>query len=143
VIVCAFLGSFLGDQTYFYIGRTHGEKFLAKRPHWKDKSEKVLSLLNTHQTWLILGARFMYGLRTVTPFLIGAAKISPVRFLILDAIGALAWAIVVAYLGYAFGYAFEAMIPQVKHYEVLIFTSIAGVGLAIWLIRQFTKRRRS
>ena len=42
VVVCAFLGGFLGDQVYFYIGRTRGEQFLAKRPHWQKKSEKVL-----------------------------------------------------------------------------------------------------
>jgi membrane protein DedA with SNARE-associated domain len=143
VIMCAFLGSFLGDQTCFYIGRVNGERFLAKRPHLKVKATKVITLLNAHQTSLILGARFMYGLRTVTPFIIGAAKVSPIRYLILDAVGALAWAITVSYLGYTFGYAFEAMIPEVKHYEVLLFSSIAGLGLAVWVVRQFTMRRGS
>jgi membrane protein DedA with SNARE-associated domain len=140
VIVCAFLGSFLGDQVYFYIGRTKGEQFLSKRPHWKAKSEKVLTLLNAHQTAVILGARFMYGLRTVTPFFIGLAKISPIRFLLLDAMGALVWAIVVAYLGYAFGYAFEAMVPAVEHYEIAFFSLIAGLGVAIWVVRKIRTR---
>ena len=143
VIVCAFLGSFFGDQAYFYIGRTRGEQFLSKRPRWKKKSEKVLRLMQTHQTALILGARFMYGLRTVTPFFIGLAKISPVRFLVLDAIGSLVWAIMVAYLGYAFGYAFEAMIPAIKHYEIALFSSIAGIGLAIWVIRKIRGSSRN
>ena len=141
VIVCAFLGSFFGDQLYFYIGRTKGEQFLNKRPHWEQKSQRVLTLLETHQTSLILGARFMYGLRTVTPFFIGLAKISPLRFFLLDAIGALIWAIVVAYLGYAFGFAFQAMIPEVKHYEIAFFSSILGLGVAIWLVRRIRSRR--
>ena len=142
VIVCAFFGGFFGDQAYFYIGRTRGAQFLSKRPHWEKKSEKVLRLMQSHQTALILGARFMYGLRTVTPFFIGVAKVSPVRFLVLDAIGALVWAIVVAYLGYAFGYVFEAMIPAIKHYEITFFSSIAGIGVAIWVIRQIGRRYR-
>ena len=75
VVVCAFVGGFFGAPAYFNIGRTRGEQFLRKRPHWKKKSEKVLTLMQTHQTALILGARFMYGLRTVTPFFIGVARV--------------------------------------------------------------------
>lgn len=67
VIVCAFLGTLFGDQLYFYIGRTKGKALLERRPHWKSKSEKVFLLLNRHQVWVILGFRFLYGLRTVTP----------------------------------------------------------------------------
>ena len=40
VIFCAFLGSFLGDQAAFYIGRFRGEKFLDKRPRWKKNPQK-------------------------------------------------------------------------------------------------------
>ena len=87
VIVCAFLGSFVGDQAFFYIGRMNGEKMLETRSHWKAKSTKVLAMADKHQTWLILGFRFLYGLRSVTPFLLGAAKVSTVRFFLLNMIG--------------------------------------------------------
>jgi membrane protein DedA with SNARE-associated domain len=141
VIVCAFLGSFLGDQTYFYIGRFRGEKFLNKRPHWKAKSTKVLELLQRNQSLLILGSRFLYGIRTVTPFLIGTAKISPVKFFVLDMIGAFAWAAIVGGLGYSFGYAMEAALPDIKRYEKLFFIALAGIGLEFWLFRLLTQKR--
>jgi membrane protein DedA with SNARE-associated domain len=135
------LGSFIGDQAYFYIGRFRGESFLNKRPHWKAKSAKVLELLHRNQSLLILGARFLYGIRTVTPFLIGAAKISPVKFFVLDMIGALVWATVIGGLGYTFGAAFEAILPNIKHYELLFFIALAGIGLAFWLFRLLTQKR--
>lgn len=141
VILCAFLGSFVGDQTYFYIGRFKGESFLDKRPHWKAKSAKVLELLQRRQTMLILGARFLYGIRTVTPFLIGTAKISPVKFFFLDMIGALAWAAAVGGLGYSFGAAFEGLLPDIKRYEMLFIIAVAGIGLAFWLFRLLTRKR--
>lgn len=140
VMVAAFVGSFCGDQLYFFIGRTKGEQLLNKRPDWKAKSARVLSLLDRHQIALILGFRFLYGLRTVTPFLLGSAGIAPARFFILNMIGALVWAIVVGSLGYVFGSAIEAVIGDIKRYELLFFGVIAGIGLGIWVQRRLTRK---
>ena len=141
VIVCAFLGSFLGDQTAFYIGRFRGRTFLDKRPRWKAKSAKVLEMLERNQTLLILGSRFLYGIRTVTPFLVGAAKISPIKFFLLDMIGAFVWAVVIGGLGYTFGTAFEAALPYIKHYEKLFLIAFACIGLGFWVFRLLTRKR--
>ena len=45
-----------------------------------------------HQNLLILGFRFLYGLRSVTPFVIGMSGISWLRFALLNVIGAGIWA---------------------------------------------------
>lgn len=141
VIVCAALGSFAGDQTFFHIGRMNGERILEKRPHWKAKSTKVLAMMHKNQTGLILGFRFLYGIRSVTPFLLGAAKISPLKFFFLDMIGAIVWAVTVGFLGYSFGYAIEAMLGDIKHYEMGFFGVMAAVGLGFWLFRLLTRKR--
>ncbi len=140
VMVAAFLGSFCGDQLYFFIGRNRGERLLNNKPHWKEKSAKVFSLLDRHQVALILGFRFLYGLRTVTPFLLGSAGIAPARFIVLNMIGALVWAIVVGSLGYFFGSAIEVVIGDIKRYELLFFGIIAGIGLGIWVQRRLAQR---
>lgn len=140
VIVCAFLGTLSGDQLYYYIGRIKGKTLLDKRPHWKSKSEKVFSLLDSHQVWLILGFRFLYGLRTVTPFIIGASRISPIRFLFLNILGASTWAIVIGVLGYLFGHTLEILIGDIKRYELLFFAVVAGAGIVIWLTHLLRKR---
>ena len=134
VIFCAFFGTLFGDQLYFYIGRSQGKAFLEKRPAWKSKSEKVFLLLDQHQTWLILGFRFLYGLRTITPFIIGASRVSPLRFLVLNIIGALVWAIVIGVSGYLFGHTLELIVDDIKQYELWVFTAIAGLGVLIWFI---------
>ena len=135
VIVSAFFGTLLGDQLYFYIGRTKGKSVLEKRPKWKAKSGKVFDMLDKHQILLILGFRFLYGLRTVTPFLIGASRIAPIRFLIFNIIGASLWAVVIGTLGYLFGHALEVIIGDIKKYEFIVLAIVAGVGVIIWLLR--------
>jgi len=134
VILCAFIGTLFGDQLYFYIGRTRGKSALEKRPHWKAKSEKIFRLLDRHQAWVIFGFRFLYGLRTVTPFIIGVSKISPVRFLILNILGAAVWAVVIGTMAYLFGRTLEIIIGDIKQYELLIFVILAGLGVVIWFV---------
>ena len=133
VILSAFIGTFLGDQLYFFIGRLKGKQALENWPYWKSKSEKVFTLLEYHQVWLILGFRFLYGLRTVTPFVLGASNIPFYRYLILNFVGASVWAIVIGVLGYFFGNTLEILVGNVKKYELLIFAAVAGTGLLLWV----------
>ena len=139
VVVSAFLGTLFGDQLYFYIGRSKGVSAIAERPGWKEKSEKVFRLLNKHQTWLILGFRFFYGIRTVTPFLIGASGVNPMRFLVLNTVGGLVWAVAVGTLGYLFGQTLELIVADLKKYELFAFAGVAGIGLLVWLAYQWRK----
>lgn len=128
VLVSAFWGSVLGDQFFFYIGRFKGQRILEKRQDWKSKSERVFSLLNRHQVLLIFGFRFLYGLRMATPIVLGVSRIAPLRFLLLDMAGALVWTLVIGAMGYLFGHALEALIGDVKRYELWLFIGVAALG---------------
>jgi membrane protein DedA with SNARE-associated domain len=89
VILIGFLVTFASDQFFFWLGRTHGNQFLEKRPTWKRNVENARSLLKRNMTLLFIGFRFMYGLRTVLPLVFGLSKLSPKRFALLNSIGAL------------------------------------------------------
>lgn len=141
VLVSAFIGTLIGDQFYFYIGRIKVHTTLEKSKNWKYKSERVFSLLYNHQILLILGFRFLYGLRTITPFIIGASRIKPVRFLLLNIVGAFTWSIVIGVLGYVFGHALETGIGDIRRYELWLFSGLAALGVAIWSVHLFSKKR--
>ena len=87
VIAAAFIGTWIADQFYFHLGRAGGQRLLDKRPAWKAKSRRVFYLLERYQVWFIIGYRVLYGLRTVTPVIMGASNIAAWRFLLLDAVG--------------------------------------------------------
>jgi membrane protein DedA with SNARE-associated domain len=140
VLLSAFLGTLFGDQLYFYIGRAKGRSFLEKRQAWKSKSEKVFLLLNKHRLLLILGFRFVYGLRTITPFILGASRIAPIYFLILNILGAFTWTLTLGILGYLFGHTIEVIIGDIKHYEMWLFIVLAAVGVVIWSVHLLSKK---
>ena len=142
VVLYAFLGTLFGDQLYYYLGRFKGMAFLKHRPRWKSRTDHVFTLLREHQIALLLGFRFLYGIRTVTPFLIGTIGISPLRFLILNIISAGIWAIMIGSAGYLFGQAVEMLIKEIEHYELFVFGAILLAGIIIWIIH-FRKVRRN
>lgn len=132
VVIIAFLGTFAGDQTFFYLGRFKGIAFLEKRPLWHSKTDKVFDLLSRHQIKVVLGFRFLYGVRNVTPFVIGASRMNPLKFFVLNFLGALVWAIVVAYLGYQFGHLAEKMMGHIQKYEMYILGALIVGGLFLF-----------
>jgi membrane protein DedA with SNARE-associated domain len=119
VILCAVLGSVAGDQFWFHVGRRWGARLISRRPSWTALSERVFAQLQTRETFLMLTFRFYYGLRTVMPLAIGAARTSPLRFLGLNLIGAAGWATTFTLGGYLLG---ETLM---RH-----FNSISGWGAA-------------
>lgn len=140
VIFFAFMGTLAGNQLYFFLGRAKGMDFMESRPRWQAKSAQVFALLQKHQIWVIIGFQFLYGIRTVTPFIIGASGLNPVRFITWNSIGAGVWAIAVGTLGYLFGQAMEVFLEEAKKYETVLMALIFLVGIAIWLIHFFKQR---
>lgn len=143
VILSAFTGSLTGDQLYYYIGRRYGPRIIAKRLSWQANADKVYRLLHRHQNFLILTFRFYYGLRNVTPFVIGASQVSRLRFFVLNVIGAAIWAVTLGWIGYLFGEAFRLFIVDVKHYGMIAVGVLVAVGFAIWIITRVRQRRRA
>jgi membrane protein DedA with SNARE-associated domain len=134
VILIAFAGSLAGDQFYFFLGRVRGKTFLQKRPRWEAKVKRVWALFEHYRTLVILGFRFMYGLRTVTPFAFGLGGIGGIRFFVFNAIGAAAWSVAVAFVGYLFGAVARAVLVDVKQYEHWIIPGVLCAGALVWII---------
>jgi membrane protein DedA with SNARE-associated domain len=141
VIVAAMLGTFVGDQTFFQLGRHSGEAFLARHPNWQARSVRVRRLFDRHRIVLVVGFRFMYGIRTVAPFVIGMSGFSRKLFLLLNAASAALWAITIGCAGYTFGQVLEKLLNEAKRIEAPVILSIAGIGAAILIWHSWHVRK--
>ncbi|MEO5347576.1 MAG: DedA family protein [Magnetococcus sp. YQC-9] len=144
VILSSFAGSYLGDQTAFFIGRRWGHLLVKKTSSesWKQRTERVMYLLDRYNTWFILGFRFIYGVRNVTPFALGASPIHSIRFMLLNCLAAIVWAISFGYGGYIFGHAMEGFLDQIKHYQIYFFSVLGLLLIAIWAKKRFFKNEQ-
>ena len=80
VILTAFLGTMFTEQCLYFVGRVYGSKLLEKYPKIAKKSEKVLEFLRKYNSAFIFGSRFVYGIRNISPMVIGIAGIPPLKF---------------------------------------------------------------
>lgn len=136
-ILVAFLGSFAGDQTAFYIGR-YNKKFLeTKLKRWECRIEKVHKLLERHQTLVLISFRFFYGFRNITPFAVGTTNITPLRFFCLNGIGAAIWAIAFGTGGYFLGDVLEHFLQEAKWW---VAGGLLGLIVLIWGIKTLRNR---
>jgi len=143
VILAAFAGSFACDQAIFHIGRRYGRALLARRPGWREPAERAFGLLRRYQDLFILGFRFLYGLRTASPFAIGMSDVSAWRFFFLNALSALVWACAVGFAGYLFGNAVEIFLGRAARFEGYVFAAIALAGFAAWVVLLIRQRARN
>ncbi len=139
VIVFACIGTLLGDQLFFFIGRYHGTPFINKTPTRRARAERALRLIDKYGNWIILGFRFVYGLRTITPFAIGISRVKTARFAILNVIAAIVWSCAVGIGGYLFGEILERVMGR---YEWAGIALVASLGLSIWLYHIIRWRRQ-
>lgn len=141
VCAAAFLSTLCADLLWFHLGRAKGPALLEKRPAWKARSEQLFARVRRHQNLVVLTFRFVYGLRTLTPLALGATGIARLRFLLLDILGAGAWTVAYAALGYLFGSTVQAFLGDVRRFELWFFAAVLLLGGLVWLVHRRPRSR--
>lgn len=142
VILMGAIVSFASDQFFFWLGRVKGRLFLESRPGWRLPVEKATSLLRRSPELLSLGIRFMYGLRTVLPFVMGMSRFDPSRFAVFDLIGAIVWSLTFGLAGQLIGQVMSLILEDIKEHEHTIAIGILLAGVAIWSYWRYRHRER-
>ncbi len=143
VVLLAWTGAFVGDQAYFWVGRLYGKRLVARWPSWRMRVHRATRLLEKYDTWFILGFRFVYGIRSISPFVIGMSRIAAWRFMLLNLIATFLWAGILGSVSFLLGAVMTAMLKRfevLEHYAIVI---VAVAGAAIWLAHFILTRRRN
>ena len=144
IVAVLLAAAILGDASNFEIGKYFGAKLFA-RPN--SRLFKPEYLAKTHQFYekyggkTIILARFVPIVRTFAPFVAGMGKMHYGHFLRYNIIGAMAWVVSLAYLGYAFG-----NVPLVKNnFGVLVIgiVLVSVIPMAVELIRAQLKKDKA
>jgi membrane protein DedA with SNARE-associated domain len=141
--VAAVTGSFAADQIFFLAGRRYRDTKRVRRIAAKPAFAKALDTLERHPTIFILGFRFLYGLRTISPIAIGTSHVPARTFMLLNAISATVWGILFTGMGYLFGDtlldAVHSIMPKHKLAGVAILALVLAIVMAV--VRYWRGRR--
>jgi membrane protein DedA with SNARE-associated domain len=142
VMVLAAIGSAIGDQIWFQLGRTYGMRVVARFPKLAPGVAHANDLLRRYDSGFIFACRFVYGTRLAGPIAIGMSGVAPLRFTMINISAAALWAVVIAGLGYGFGetiFQIFGHIHQLEHYVVPAII-VAGLLVALILHRRRLQR---
>jgi membrane protein DedA with SNARE-associated domain len=139
VMVIAFLGALLHDAFLFFVGRFFGQKILHGQYRGQRGITKIVNLIQKHDRYFIMSFRFIYGIRTLTPIVVGAGSITFKRYFSLVAISAALWAIIVSYVGYSCAMALENII---EHFEKIQKYLAGGLVILIGGVYLYFKYRK-
>ena len=144
VIVVGAVGGALGDLGFFLLGRYYGARLLARYPKYAPVAARVHRMIERFPAATILGVRFLYGLRTAGPAVIGTTSISLPYFALLNAVGALVWSACWAGAGYLVGKAAEQLLGDLARIERELFgVAIIAIVMAIVSFRVWQRRTKA
>ena len=139
----AWLGSFAGDQCYFWIARRCGTPLLDRHPRWHQGVDKALHWLERYNTGFILTFRFIYGLRNISSFALGLSAVGWRRFLKLNFAAAGIWAVSFVTAGYFLGHAWRTMLGDVaRSFSLAMLAVFVAVAAGVVFARRWQRRRR-
>lgn len=143
VIGYASLAGMLGDQLLFWVGRYFGARLMPRLHRQQATIERVTQLVNQHPTVSVFSVRFLYGMRLVGPMVIGACKVSPLKFTCINLLGAVTWATVFASAGYWAGEFLEGVLGDLKPYRLPIVLCVIVLMVALAVIRHYRAKSRA
>ncbi|HEY0109604.1 MAG TPA: DedA family protein [Fibrella sp.] len=137
VIGVAALSSFAVTQFCFFLGQRYGMAFLLKRPKWRQRFNRVQTMADRYGTGLVFGYRALYGLRGAIPAALGLAGYPALRFMAINGLGAVVWAVVVALAGNQIAHSAGQVFDKIREHDQLVILLLLGLGVLWGLYRLY------
>ncbi len=150
VIAMAFIGAVIHDHLLFILGRHWGKKIFNRFPTWQVRVDKITIMINRYDRLFIMGFRFVYGIRTITPLILGTTRMPFWRYSVLVTLSAFIWALIISYLGYTFFMALDALLKDFDLYKkyltmgLIVFVALVSLFFTYrsYLIRRRKSRKK-
>lgn len=144
-IGAAVAGAVLGDLAWFTAGRRYGAGVMRLLCRISLSPDSCVARSELHfQRWrgrVLLIAKFVPGLSTVSSSLVGAMGLRLPMFVLFDGLGSLWWAALAVGLGYLFAAQIDSLLAAIASAGTLAIELLAGL-LALYVLLRWWRRRR-
>lgn len=128
-----------GDLTGYFLGRRLGHRLRHRPDSWWFKRryvERSEQFYQQHPRRALLLGRFLPIIRTFNPLLAGSSGLSAARFLLLTALGSVAYVTALVLAGYGLGQVF----PELGHYVQYLFLGVVVLVLGTLAWKAYQSR---
>jgi len=145
VMLAAALGAAIGSTNAYVLGRWGGQAFLdryAQRLHISPRQlERMQRFFRRHGDKTVFLARFVTVVRILVGYFAGAHRMPFGRFTLYNVLGASAWAVLVAALGYAFASNLGLLRRILTDFGIVALVAVALVLYFLFLRRESRESR--
>jgi lysylphosphatidylglycerol synthetase-like protein (DUF2156 family)/membrane protein DedA with SNARE-associated domain len=142
VTLVALAANALSAQFYYTAARVRGRRWFESRFQGNSPYRSIINWVGRRTNWLLLMSRFLFGFRIVIPAACGAFGMPVARFVLLNVIAGLLWAVPTALAGYYFGESVGDWFRNAREYT-LVFAIVVAAGIALFLAVRHIQRFRS
>ena len=136
VIVAAALGAWVGHLLLFAVGRWKGMQLIESVPALRRHYPKANLVMDKYANWSVFVCQYLYGMRLVSAMLFGCSTISLARFMALQVINCIIWAMLAYFAGHLIGVVAMQVFEMVGIYGLLLAAALMA-GLALFLYHRY------
>lgn len=142
-----YAGAVLGDLSGYCIGRFGGRRLLSLGPVKKLMSEDRVSRMEGYYRryggkTLLFGRLIPFGMRNLIFMTAGFSKMPAVKFMLIDLIPLTVTSSIIFYLGISFGKNYQAIIPWLDRFKLVI-AALAALAVLVIAVNHYRKRGRA
>lgn len=136
VILVAFLGTVIFEQCVYFVGRIYGRSLINKFPKYERIARRAMAFLRRYNTAFIFGYRFIYGIRNISPLIIGMARVPKLKYAILNFLASIVWSSSIASIGYFFAGALETASTSLQILQKALLFMFILVPIAFFYVKR-------
>jgi len=138
VIVAVAVGTWIASVALYFVGRWRIEWVRARFPQRQRLLDGALAVVSAHPWRASLAIRFAYGLRIPLPVACGAARLSPMLYVIASGISCWVWSVLFTLVGWKAGTAALGLLGFTTRSDVRL--GFIAIVLVVTLV--YMRRRR-
>lgn len=124
----ATLASYLGHVVFYFLGKTSSTWVLVKFPKLKSQIEQAEYVIRRYETLSLFITQYIFGIRLASALTFGILDMRPSKFLSLQLISCVVWAVLFTAIGYWVGESFDSLIKNIE--RALLVVLLLGVSFA-------------
>lgn len=143
LVTGAFVAAVSGNEVGYRTGRRFGRSWVEARESGRalEQLRRTERFYEKYGWFSVVVARWIPWVRTFLPIVAGTAAMRRASFTSANVVGALSWAVALPIVGY---YAYQFPTLRTIAFTIAgIFITISLVGIAVLLVRDAVRRRRS
>jgi membrane protein DedA with SNARE-associated domain len=142
VIFYSFIGTFIGDSFFFFLGKHFGRPIIERYEFLKKRAMLASKIVHQYRNYILFVMRFLAGFRSPILLLLGCSNIQSVRFLAFDFVTSFIWSAIVAVMGYFFANVIFIFVNDIKGYEAVVVPAVVLLSAGgILFYRHFVKEK--